>query len=369
MAVATAETLVEQLRRAGEEGTSVRFRGGGTKLRWAANRDEPERELSTAGLDRILEHNAGDLTAVLEAGVPLASAQATFAEAGQMLALDPPDDGATIGGIVAAGDTGPLRSRYGGVRDLIVGVRLAFSDGTVASAGGKVIKNVAGYDLAKLFAGSMGTLGAILQVSVRLHPLPPSTTTAAGGSRDPAVVARAVRELSHAPLEYQGLDVRWGGGDGAVLARFGGAASREQAEAAAGILTRTGVEAQVVDDDESIWRVQREGQRSADWAVLRISATQTDLPHLCAAVDSLGARLVGRAALGVSWVLLPDRSPEEADAAIETLRRDYPAVVLDAPPGLKADHWGPLDPGSRELMRRVRERFDPPGVCNPGAAP
>jgi glycolate oxidase FAD binding subunit len=369
MAVATAETLVEELRRAGEEGTAVRIRGGGTKLHWAANRDEPERELSTAGLDRILEHNAGDLTAVLEAGVPLASAQATFAQAGQMLALDPPDGGATIGGIVAAGDTGPLRSRYGGVRDLIVGVRLAFSDGTVASAGGKVIKNVAGYDLAKLFAGSMGTLGAILQVSVRLHPLPPSTTTAAGGSRDPAVVARAVRELSHAPLEYMGLDVRWGGGDGAVLARFGGAASREQAEAAAGILTRTGVEAQVVDDDESIWRVQREGQRSADWAVLRISGTQTDLPHLCAAVDSLSARLVGRAALGVSWVLLPDRSPEEADAAIETLRRDYPAVVLDAPPGLKADHWGPLDPGTRELMRRVRERFDPAGVCNPGAAP
>ena len=135
MAVATAETLVEELRRAGEEGTAVRFRGGGTKLRWAANREEPERELSTAGLDRMLEHNAGDLTAVLEAGVPLARAQAAFAEEGQMLALDPPDYGATIGGVVAAGDTGPLRSRYGGVRDLIVGVRLALSDGTVASAG------------------------------------------------------------------------------------------------------------------------------------------------------------------------------------------------------------------------------------------
>jgi glycolate oxidase FAD binding subunit len=369
MAVATAETLVEELRRAGEEGTPVRFRGGGTKLGWAANRDAPERELSTAGLDRILEHNAGDLTAVLEAGVPLARAQAAFAEAGQMLALDPPDDGATIGGIVAAGDSGPLRARYGGVRDLIVGVRVALSDGTVARAGGKVIKNVAGYDLAKLFSGSLGTLGAILEVSVRLHPLPPATTTAAGGSRDQDMIARAARELSHAPLEYVGLDVRWGGGDGAVLARFGGAASREQADGAAGILARAGVEAQVVDDDESIWRVQRDGQRSADWAVVRISATQTALPGLFAAVDRVGARLVGRAALGLCWVILPDRSPEEADAAIETLRRDYATVVLDAPPGLTADHWGPLDPAARELMRRVRERFDPAGVCNPGAAP
>jgi glycolate oxidase FAD binding subunit len=369
MAVAAGESVAEALRRAGDEGTPVRFRGGGTKLGWAANRGEPEIELSTAGLDRIVEHNAGDLTAVLEAGVPLAQAQAAFADAGQMLALDPPDDGATIGGVLAAGDTGPLRSRYGGVRDLIVGVRVALSDGTVASAGGKVIKNVAGYDLAKLFAGSMGTLGAILEVSVRLHPLPPTTATAAGGSRDPAVVARAVAAVSHAPLEYQSLDVRWGGGDGAALARFGGAASREQAEAAAGILARAGVEAQVLDDDDSIWRVQRDSQRSGDWAVVRISATQTDLPGLCAAVDGLGARLVGRAALGLSWVLLPDRSPEEADAAIETLRRDYPAVVLDAPPGLEADHWGPFDPGARELMRRVRERFDPAGVCNPGAAP
>ena len=369
MAVVAGENVVEALRRAGEEGTPVRFRGGGTKLGWAANRGEPVIELSTAGLDRILEHNAGDLTAVLEAGVPLARAQAAFAEASQMLALDPPDDGATIGGIVAAGDTGPLRPRYGGVRDLIVGVRIALSDGTVASAGGKVIKNVAGYDLAKLFAGSLGTLGAILEVSVRLHPLPPTTATAAGGSRDPAEVARAARELSHAPVEYLSLDVRWGGGDGAVLARFGGAASREQAEDAARILARAGVDAQVVDDDESIWRVQREGQRSADWAVVRISATQTDLPGLFAAVDNLGARLVGRAGLGLCWLLLPDRSAEEADAAIETLRRDYSTVVLDSPPGLRADPWGPLEPATRELMRRVRERFDPAGVCNPRAAP
>src|SRR5215211_1866548 len=110
----------------------VRVRGGGTKLGWAANRGQPEIELSTAGLDRILEHNVGDLTAVMEAGVPLAAAQATFADTGQMLSLDPPDDGATIGGVIASGDSGPLRSRYGGVRDLVVGIKVALSDGTIA---------------------------------------------------------------------------------------------------------------------------------------------------------------------------------------------------------------------------------------------
>jgi glycolate oxidase FAD binding subunit len=368
-AVRAPSTAAELVAALAEATGSVRFRGGGTKLGWAANRAQPEIELSTAGLDRILEHNVGDLTAVLEAGVPLATAQAAFAEAGQMLSLDPPDDGATIGGVVASGDSGPLRSRYGGVRDLVVGIKVALSDGTVAKAGGKVIKNVAGYDLAKMFTGSLGTLGAILEVTVRLHPRPPTTATAAGGSRDPALIARAASALAHAPLEQLGLDVRWGGGDGAVLSRFGGAAAREQAEAAARVLANTGIEAQVVDDDEAIWRVQREGQRSPEWAVARVSATQTDLPALFAATDRLGARLVGRGSLGLCWVKLEDRGPEEADAAIEELRRDYAVTVLDAPPGLQADHWGGLEPAARELMRRVRERFDPAGVCNPGAAP
>ena len=162
--VAEAATLLKGLER------PIRPVGGGTKP-WLPARDEEP--LETGGLDRILEHNVGDFTAVLEAGVPFAEAQATFAEHGQRLAWDPPDPGgATIGGIVATADSGPLRHRYGGVRDLVVGTSVVLSDGTIAKSGGKVIKNVAGYDLAKLFAGSFGTLGLIATVSVRLHPLP-----------------------------------------------------------------------------------------------------------------------------------------------------------------------------------------------------
>ena len=140
-----------------------------------------------------------------------------------MLALDPPDDGATIGGIVARGDSGPLRGRYGGPRDLVVGMRVALSDGTLAKSGGKVIKNVAGYDLAKLFAGSFGTLGAIVEVSVRLHPLAPATATAWSAARDPASW-RARRRAGARAARAPRLDVRWSGGRGAVLARFGGGA-------------------------------------------------------------------------------------------------------------------------------------------------
>ena len=124
----------------------VRPVGGGTKP-WLVARDEEP--LETGGLCRILEHNVGDFTAILEAGVAFEDAQKTFREHGQALAWDPPDlGGATLGGIVATADSGPLRHRYGGVRDLVVGITVVLSDGTVAKAGGKVIKNVAGYDLA-----------------------------------------------------------------------------------------------------------------------------------------------------------------------------------------------------------------------------
>jgi glycolate oxidase FAD binding subunit len=329
---------------------SVRVYGAGTKLGWA--RGEPDLVLSTEGLDEIVEHNVGDLTAVLEAGVPLATAQQTFAEEGQMLALDPPDRGATIGGVVATNDSGPLRSRYGGARDLVVGMRIALADGTVAKSGGKVIKNVAGYDLAKMFVGSFGRLGAILEVSVRLHPLPPETATAVGRSSDPDELGRAALALSHAPLEQMGLDVRWEDGSGAVLARFGGATAGQQAKAAAELLN----DAELVEHDDPLWEAQREAQRSPEGLVVKVSALQTDLPELLQLARDHGAMLAGRAGLGLHWLRLDDG---DHLALVEALRRRWTSAVLDRPAGLEVDRDGPMDPGARMLAERVKERFDP----------
>jgi glycolate dehydrogenase FAD-binding subunit len=335
-----------------EAGGSVRVRGAGTKLAWV--RGEPDVELSTAGLDEIVEHNEGDLTAVLQAGVPLARAQQRFAEAGQMLALDPPDGGATIGGVVATGDSGPLRARYGGVRDLLVGMRVALADGTVAKSGGKVIKNVAGYDLAKLFVGSFGRLGAILEVSVRLHPLPPATATAMARSSDPDALGRTALALSHARLEQLGLDVRWEAGEGTVLSRFGGTAAIPQAKAAARLMG----DAELVEDDDDLWRAQRDAQRSPAGLVVKVSALQTDLPELLRVARESGATLVGRANLGLHWLRL-DTGP--AEALVAKLRRRWTAVVLDHPPGLEAGPHEPRDAGARVLAGRVKQRFDPEG--------
>ena len=356
-APATREELASALAAAGEAGTPVRFRGAGTKQAWPPAAPPEALELSTAGLTQIVEHNAGDLTAVLEAGVPLAEAQALFAKAGQRLALDPPDGGATLGGVVASGDTGPLRGRYGGPRDLVVGMRVALSDGTLAKSGGKVIKNVAGYDIAKLFAGSFGTLGAIVEVSVRLHPVAPDTATALGEAADPDELARGAAAIGQSPLEHNGIDVSWREGHGRVLVRFAGAAPRPQAEAAEKLLRAEGLTTDIVDDDEGLWDEQRAAQRGP--LVVKVSSLPTRLPALLRAAGEHGGSVVGRAALGLSWV----RFEEPSAAAVERLRREFIAVVQDRPPDLDVDPIGPVDPARRALMQRVKERFDPAGVC------
>jgi glycolate oxidase FAD binding subunit len=363
-APASQEDAASLVAACGRDGLRLRVRGSGTKLGWGTPASDPDVELSTSSLDRVIEHNEGDLTMIVEAGTPLARVQEKVGEAGQMLALDPPlgdGEGATIGGVIASGDSGPLRHRYGAPRDLVLGVTVALSDGTVAKAGSKVIKNVAGYDLAKLFSGSFGTLGLILQVAVRLHPLPSETVTAVGHSDDPEAVARGASELTHASLEKECVDVRWENGHGAALARLGGATAGTQAEVAARVLADAGLESEVVDNDAELWRRQRAGQRSTERAVVRVSGVQTELGRILRIADALGGSLVGRAGLGISWVsLAPDR--------IQELRRGlapFPCVVLDAPREVRAslDVWQ-AEPS--ELARRVKQRFDPAGVFAPG---
>src|SRR3954447_2554990 len=348
---ATAEECAAALGSAAENGKGLRIVGAGTKLGWGDRADTSQTALSTTRLNTIVEHNEGDLTAVLEAGVPLAVGQETFAAADQVLALDPPREEATVGGVISTADSGPLRARYGAARDLVVGMTVALPDGTLAKAGGKVIKNVAGYDLAKLFTGSYGTLGAIVQVSVRLHPLPPGTATASGETQDPIALAGAATELSHSPLEQQSLDVRWSEGRGALLVRFGGVAPRAQAEAAERLMATHELQTEIVEDDEALWRGQREGQRSPSGTVVKVSGVQTGLEAVLDAAQRHGAHMVGRAGLGLSWLRLEDRAPDEMARAVLELRRALePAacMVLDAAPEMRAqlEPWSPLGPGA-----------------------
>lgn len=338
------------------EGT-LHIRGAGShRIR------ETGEPLSTGKLNRVLEHNPGDFTAVLEAGVPLAEAQARFEEKGQWLALDPPPGG-TIGGLVATADSGPARHRYGGVRDLVIGITVVLSDGTVARAGGKVIKNVAGYDLAKLFAGSYGTLGLIAEVAVRLHPLPLRTATVAGRSGDPAQLQAVAQRVGRRPLEATCVDVAWSGHSGQILVRFGGHTAQQRAHNAEELLDGLD-DIAVGTDDSEIWAEQRFRQRSPEGLTLKISGRPTDTATVLELARDTGATVVGRAALGLFWLSGPATAEFVAEVRAALAPRACSIGDGIVPDGV--DRWPVPDAGALEVMRRVKARFDPARIFRPG---
>jgi glycolate oxidase FAD binding subunit len=193
--------------------------------------------VSTRYLNRLLEHEAGDLTVTVEAGIHLSALNDRLAEHGQMLALDPPGD-PTIGATIAGDLFGPRAHRYGRVRDLVLGVTVVLADGTIANAGGKVVKNVAGYDLAKLFCGSHGRLGLIARASLRLHPRPEASRTLVIPVSTPDDVRTLVRTLIHSPLVPSAVDLVWREEQSVLAVLFEGrmATASEQLERARALL-------------------------------------------------------------------------------------------------------------------------------------
>ena len=206
------------LRAAADLGLTVVPRGSGSRLHWGAPPTGCDLIVDTRRLDRILDHAAGDLVVSVQAGVGIADLAQVLAAAGQRLALDPtgsgqhtPADNAagTVGGLIATGAAGPLRYRYGTPRDLLIGITIVRADGTIAKSGGKVVKNVAGYDLGKLFAGSYGTLGLITEATFRLHPKPETSTWITDRCSSPEQAADVARVMADAPLAPSALELSW----------------------------------------------------------------------------------------------------------------------------------------------------------------
>ena len=281
-----------------------------------------------------------------------------------MLALDPPlgaDDAATIGGVLASNDSGPLRHRYGSMRDLVIGITVVLSDGTIASSGGRVIKNVAGYDLAKLFTGSYGTLGLVARVALRLHPLASRSATLVAESRDADAIAATAIALSRLPLEADSLDVQWSDGSGRLLVRFAGAAAAQRAHTAAthvsALFTRD-----IVTEDHQLWSDLRARQRNEKGIILKISGRPTDLQRVSRTANGNGGSLVTRAALGLTWLSLP--ATADVNAIRSALAPRW-CTVLDGAERVQQP-WPELEAGARVLMQRVKQRFDTTQVFSPG---
>jgi glycolate oxidase FAD binding subunit len=391
----SVEEASQVLAAAAADGLAVAFASGGSKLGLGNPPERADLLVSTERLDQVLEHAAGDLVVRVQAGVRLADLQAQLAPAGQWLALDPPEPRATVGGVVAANASGPRRLRYGTVRDLIIGITVVLADGTVAHAGGKVVKNVAGYDLSKLFCGSLGTLGMVAEVIFRLHPLPAAAAVVTLEAEEPGQVGRAVQLLGRSALEPSAVELtvdEWGW-PGRLTVVFEGIQPgvEAQAAAAADLLGPVG-SAAVASRGGTDASLSQLGARPFEKAEVALKATfpPAELPAVL--TDLLGGdrrnrerRWIGpvsaHAATGVLWMasdlrqgdLQPDSPavPMVAGAITEARERltalGGSLVVVKAPPHLKreVDVWGP--PGDAiGLMRRVKERFDPDRRLSPG---
>jgi FAD/FMN-containing dehydrogenase len=269
-------------------------------------------DLSAHGLNRVLEHDPGDLTCTVEAGVRLSELGATLAAAGQRLSLDPPGD-PTIGALLALNLSGPLRHRFGAPRDLVLGVTVVLADGTVANAGGKVVKNVAGYDLARLVCGSEGRLAFIVRASFRLHPLPKAARTLVVESDDAVLV---VSRLLRSQLQPSALDVLH---PGRVAVLFEGSQRAVEAQLAQAASLVGGTEA-----GEEIWQ---ESRRRQALAAGRVRFAPRDLADALPSLDEA----VIRPAAGVAYGLarIRDDTPPDVRRLFDAIRGQFdPAGVL-----------------------------------------
>ncbi len=374
IAVVVPETdvgLASALRDANHAGLSVIPRGAGTKADWGNPPARCDQVLSTARLSRVIEHAWADLTVSVEAGCTIQSLQETLSRHGQRVAMDPLwPERATVGGVLSANDSGALRLRYGGLRDLIIGVTVALADGTLARGGGKVVKNVAGYDLPKLLTGAFGTLGVITSATFRVHPQSPVARTLTFDAAPHHVMA-AVRDSSLVPSALQGrvsssrssqVDVLFEGTEAGVDAQIrrvrelAGSPGKESAR--------------------EVWRAREQLWPAAtDAGVVKLSVLPAEIASALSTVEA-AARAQGLVwdavfyGTGIGWVGLqgPARAVVSVIVQIRTAveQQHGSAVCVRSPQADgRIDAWG--DAGDAlPIMKAIKERFDPKMTLNPG---
>jgi len=378
----SVEEISALMKLASAEGLTVSPRGGGTKMGLGAPPRSVDVILGMARMDEIIEHVPGDQIVRVQAGVTLSDLQTKLAEANQMLALDPPEKsaGATIGGIVAANSSGPRRLKYGTVRDIIIGITVVLADGTVAKAGGKVVKNVAGYDLGKLFTGSLGTLGVIATANFRLHPLPETARTVAVEVETPQAAQDAAQAIVHSQVEATAVELHWSAETRLVSVLLesipGGIEAKE--EAATFLLKPFGDVRTLTDDEgQNLGPLAPPANATGDDVAIKVAAPPAELANVLDSIlgaserKGVTARFTGHAGTGVTYVEFSGDAGSIVEVVEEVRdirnRGGGSVVVLSAPITVKEklDVWGPAG-DYLGLTRRVKEKFDPGYTMNPG---
>ncbi len=382
---------------AGDEGIPVTPWGGGTKLGIGFPPTRLGLVLGLKRLDRVLEHEPGDLTATVETGIMLSGLQALLAKRGQWLSLDPAcPDRATLGGILASNASGPRRHLYGTCRDLLIGLTVVSADGSVVRGGGKVVKNVAGYDLPKLYIGSFGTLGVLVEATLRLRPRPDQDRLVVGRFerlKEAGAAARAVTASDLVPSALELVDggalraLGLGGGAGLLIGMDG---MRDQVEWQCGEIGRLlgplGLtESRVLDGAarDALWGALGELGRGGvedvtavmKWGVLPTQlADVMERGSTIAQKNGLRAALTAHAGVGIATAVLSGGGAD-ANAVVATLT-EWRAIANGAG-GHALVEWAPLavkervsvwdEPGPAiRIMRGIKERLDPRGILTPG---
>jgi len=378
-----ADALASMLRAANANGQTVVPRGSGTKLAWGPVSTPIDIVLSTRRLESPMDHRPGDLIATVPAGATLAAVNELLGRERQWLTLDPqvsPD--ATIGGIVATNDSGPRRHRYGTPRDLIIGVEMALADGRTAKAGGRVVKNVAGYDLSRLLCGSFGSLAVMTSATFKLAPLPPASRTVVTANTNVESLTDIALALAAAPLAPSAVEMEGPPYHLAIRYETTEAAAERQAHATCAICDGFGVGTETYDSEREgqLWSNLGSRMRDTTGTLVKISVLPTLVGESLRTIDTLATNVevdhvtIGRVALGVLFVRLGGNPQAHPDFVI-SLRRDVEAkggslVVLNGSDALKrqVDAWGNVG-DSLPLMRAVKARFDPSGTLSPGRGP
>jgi glycolate oxidase FAD binding subunit len=353
---------------------AVVARGSGTKLDWGLPPQRFDVLLDLAAMDHVLEHASGDLVVRVQAGTRLDALRATLGEARQRLALDPltnpgTDGSGTVGGVIATAADGPLRLAHGAVRDLVIGVTIVRADGVVAKAGGKVVKNVAGYDLGKLFAGSYGTLGIVTEAVFRLHPLPQTSRWIVRSAPDAVAAVELALRVTRSQLVPAAVEIdRPASGQPAVAVLIDGMGAGVQARADA---VAALVDGEVRDEAPPWWG---RAPWQAEGTAVRLTSELTGLGALVGALDALSVPVDLRGSAGVGKLhaaFAPHLDAARIAAAVDTLRGRAAAwggdvVVLRAPHAVRSrvDSWGPVR--GLPLMRRIKDQFDPGRLLAPG---
>ncbi len=386
------EEVAAVLAFANQEGLRVLIRGGGTQLGLGSPPTGGDILLSMVRLNTIVEHVPHDLVVTAQAGLPLTTLQAALQQSKQWLALDPdlaPE--ATIGGIVATNATGPRRLRYGGVRDSIIGVRVVLADGTIAKGGGKVVKNVAGYDLPKLFTGALGTLGVIVSATFRLYPLPVASRTVhiTASSLAPLCdLAVCIIGSTLVPTIVDVLGHTEQSNTYTMAVRFEMGQEAIEAQAATLLVMVAEIPGETVqatqqlegDAEAQFWSQTSHIHGSVDATktvlTLKASLLPTEVARWLADVEQvcqqkqLQATWQAHAGHGIVFVHL---SGDDTTLVLvmnelrqEALKRQGSLVVMDAPPHIvqQVDVWGPVS--ALNVMRNLKARFDPHNILNPG---